>query len=124
MAINLIPFDSSKPMSDTKKFAESRMVEQATATSKVRNEVTSAREGYSPRAKDTGHVHSNKASRKKENKRKAQKNKVYDNAENTISHDTQDSIDSEFEIYTKQQTADHHLKTESLDDEHQLDVNV
>ncbi len=104
MALNLVPFDSTRPMSETKKTERSKGVEQPNATTKTRNE------RHVPAAEY--HAESGKQKASNPNRRKKKGGK-------------EPELDEEFELYTKRQTKDHHLITESLDDDdHQLDIKV
>ncbi len=103
MALNLVPFDSTRPMSETKKTTRSTGVEQPNATTQIRNE------RHVPAAEYHAEEGRQKASNPNRRKKKGK----------------EPELDEEFELYTRRQTKDHHLVTESLDEEeHQLDIKV
>jgi hypothetical protein len=133
MALNLIPFDSSRPVIDTRSKVTYRLVEQTSATEKVKNEsrlvgkrhqksALESEEQASGKSGENGHRGKNSAKYKQ---RQPESSAEASSSESGDVEGTPGTLDSDFEIYTRRQTQDHHLETESLDEEqHQLDINV
>lgn len=109
MAINLIPFDSSRPMSDAKATKESSDVKSVAAVDRVTNE-------KSPNPNQQNDVNLKVAAVKprasKPNRRKRAESKQ------AMSQD-------DFGLYSNRQDEEHHLIEEPLEEpEHKVDVKV
>ncbi|NVJ62339.1 MAG: hypothetical protein HWE27_18270 [Gammaproteobacteria bacterium] len=119
MAINFIPFDSTRPMSDAKKTTESSGVKSVTEVDKVVNEKSpnpnkrdDANDNTANNNNENSKVNAIKAKASKPNRRKRSKSKQ------AMSQD-------DFGLYSNRQDEEHHLIEEPLSEpEHKVDVKV
>lgn len=106
MVINLVPFDGNRPMSETKATQTKTGVKQTKSIPPLSSDRDARDEFEEVEALEQ------KASKLNRRKKRAKSKK-------------QDHQYDDFGIYTNQQTSDHHLKEEQLEEPpHKVDVKV